>query len=132
MGCTVVSGTKTEYLVISRGKWDSGAAKEEIESAIDTFYDWLQEHIAAGRMKPGSRLGTGGAVVSREGIVMDGPFGESKEIVGGYWTIVANSLREAAELAAENPCARLGLHYEVRPLEAERASAYKITNETPR
>lgn len=71
-------------------------------------------------------------MVSKSGIVTDGLFGEAKEVIGGYWTIVAGSLREAAELAAENPCARFGLYYEIRPLEVDHASVSKITNETPR
>jgi hypothetical protein len=82
-------------------------------------------------MKMGSRLSRERAVVSKAGIVTDGPFGEGKEVVGGYWLIVARSLREAAELAAQNPCAQYGLSFEIRPLESERASACKIANETP-
>lgn len=124
------SSPAAEFLVLSRGQWDKDASKNDIESAIGEFYTWLAAHIENGRMKPGSRLGTHCALVSKTGIV-DGPFGESKEVIGGYWFILARSLREAAELAAENPCARYGLIYEIRPLESERASAYKRTNETP-
>src|SRR5438093_12586100 len=56
---------------------------------------------------------------------------KTQEVVGGYWFIVARSLRDAAELAAQNPCAQFGLTFEIRPLEPERASAYKLANETP-
>jgi hypothetical protein len=126
-----MSATQQEYLVLSRGKWDKNASKDDIDRAIKTFYDWIERHVAAGRMKHGSRLSTHRAVVSKSGVLMDGPFGESKEIIGGYWFIVAGSLQEAAELAAENPCSQFGLHYEVRPLEPERASAYNLSNETP-
>ena len=120
-----------DYLVLSRGQWDKGASKEDIEAAIHKFYDWLARNIEAGRMKMGSRLSTERAVVSKAGIRTDGPFGEAKEVVGGYWFIVARSLREAAELAAQNPCAQFGLIFEIRPLESERASAYNTTNENP-
>jgi len=121
----------SEYLVLSRGQWDKEASKEEIEAAIVKFYNWLQRNIDAGKMKMGSRLSRERAVVSKRGIVTDAPFGESKEVVGGYWFIVAENLREAASLAAENPCAQYGLTFEIRPLEAERGSAYRVTNETP-
>jgi len=121
----------SEYLVLSRGQWDKDAPKEEIEAAIVKFYDWLERNIEAGKMKTGSRLSRERAVVSKRGIVTDGAFGESKEVVGGYWFIVARSLQEAASLAARNPCAQYGLTFEIRPLEAERASAYKPANETP-
>ena len=120
-----------EYLVLSRGQWDKDASKEEIEAAIVKFYDWLQRNVEAGKMKAGSRLGRERALVSKGGVVTDGAFGETKEVVGGYWFIVAESLSEAAGLAAQNPCAQYGLTYEIRPLEAERASAYRVANETP-
>ena len=119
----------SEYLVLSRGQWDKGASKEDIESAIKRFYDWLGRNVEQGKMKTGSRLGTERAVVSKTGIVTDGPYNEAKEVVGGYWFILAGSLREAAELATQNPCAQYGLQYEIRPLEAARASVYNVTNE---
>jgi hypothetical protein len=121
----------SDYLVLSRGQWDKTASKEDIEAAIEKFYDWYSRNLKAGTMKPGSRLSTEGALVSKAGIVTDGPFGEAKEVIGGYWIIVARDLREAAELAAQNPCVKHGLTFEIRPLEAVRASAYNVTNETP-
>lgn len=120
----------SEFLVISRGKWDPNTEPKDIESAIDKFYRWLEQNIAEGRMVTGSRLGTEGAVVGKAGLITDGPFGESKEVVGGYWFILAADLRSAAELAAQNPCAQFGLTFEIRPLEAVRASVYNVTNET--
>jgi len=121
----------SEYLVLSRGQWDKDASKEDIEAAIHKFYEWYERNLKDRRMKAGSRLSRERALVSNAGIVTDGPFGEGKEVVGGYWFIVARSLREAAELAAQNPCAQYGLSFEIRPLESERASAYNVTNENP-
>lgn len=121
----------SEYLVLSRGVWDKGTTAADIQTAIDRFYDWYERNIREGRMKAGSRLTREAALVSRSGIVTDGPFSEAKEVVGGYWFIIASNLREAAEIAAENPCARYGLTFEVRPLESKRASADEFTNETP-
>ena len=121
---------KSEFLVLSRGRWDQDATPERIESVIDAFYSWLEEGMAAGRMKTGQRLATGGRTVGRE-FVSDGPFGETKEIIGGYWFILAHDLDEAQAIIAGNPCMALGLFYELRPVEAVRASAFAITNETP-
>lgn len=121
----------SEYLVISRGKWDKGASKEDIQAAIDSFYTWLEKMVDEGRMVPGQRLSHEGATVSRTGVVTDGPFGESKEVIGGYWFIRAGSLEEAAAIAAGNPCLRFGLFYEIRPLTPVAASAFDVTTETP-
>ncbi|MFG6433694.1 YciI family protein [Roseateles sp. LYH14W] len=121
---------KHDYLVISRGQWDERASTEDVQRAIDQFYVWYEGHLASGRMKPGSRLTREGKLIT-QGLVTDGPYTETKELVGGYWFIVATSLDEAAELALQNPCLAFGLMLEVRPLEPERARAEDITNETP-
>ena len=118
------------FLVISRGQWDESASQDEVQAAIDGFYAWYQHHLETGRMQAGSRLMPQGRVVGRRGIT-DGPFAETKELVGGYWFIVAGSLDEAAALAAENPCLAHGLTLEVRELDAAPARATDITNETP-
>ena len=121
----------SEYLVISRGQWDKDVSPEAIQNAIDQFYLWLGRLVEEGKMKRGQRLATEGKTVSRK-LVTDGPFGEAKEVIGGYWFIVAGSLEEAAQIAAGNPCLKCGLFYEIRPIDPERASAYTVTNETPR
>lgn len=119
-----------EYLVISRGQWDEDASPEDIQRAIDAFYVWYEHSLESGVMKPGSRLAREGKVVSRSS-VRDGPFAETKELVGGFWFIVAGSLEDAAAIAANNPCLAYGLNLEIRPLDSERARASALTNETP-
>ena len=119
-----------EYLVLSRGQWAAERSKEEIQSTIDQFYAWYDRLVLEGKVKPGHRLGTGTRYVTRTGII-DGPFTETKEVIGGYWFIVAGSLQEAVAIAAGSPCLACGLSYEIRPIELERASAYRESNETP-
>ena len=125
------SSASSEYLLLSRGQWDKASDKADIEAAIDKFYAWYEANLEKGRFKPGSRLTMDAALVTREGIRTDGPFAEGKEVIGGYWIIVAESLAAASALAAESPVLQHGIRYEIRPLEAERGSAYRITNETP-
>ena len=120
----------SDYLVISRGQWDPNLPPERIQRAIDDFYVWIESMVSAGKMRRGQRLGHVGKTVSRT-MVTDGPFGEAKELVGGYWFIVAGSLDEAAALAAENPCMQCGLFYEIRPVESAKATAFERTTETP-
>ena len=76
-----------------------------------------EQGLARGRLKPGSRLEHSARVVAR-GLITDGPFAETKEWVGGYWFIVAETLEQAATIAAENPCLQFGLSMEIRPLDA--------------
>lgn len=119
-----------DFLVLSRGKWDSDKSPEEIQRAIDAFYVWHDRLVQEGRLKPGQRLATQTKLVSRSG-VRDGPYAEAKEVVGGYWFFCATNLQEAVALASQNPCLACGLTFEIRPIESERASAFKLTNETP-
>jgi len=122
--------SKHEYLVISRGQWDEGATKDEVQAAIDRFYAWYDRGLAQGRLKAGSRLENRASLVSR-GAITDGPFVETKELIGGFWFIVADSLEEAAGIAAENPCLEFGLTLEIRPLDSARANVAVVASETP-
>ena len=105
-----------EYLVISRGQWDKTLSQDEIQSATEKFYIWYDRLINEGKMKPGQRLTSEGKTVARKDVITDGPFGESKEVIGGYWFILAHSLDEAAQIAKGNPCLDCGLLLEIRPI----------------
>lgn len=50
----------------------------------------------------------------REGRVVDGPFAEAKELVGGYWTIQARSAEEVLEWAKR--CPGVDCRVELRPI----------------
>ena len=51
-----------------------------------------------------------------ERVVTDGPFAETKEILGGYYLVETGTLEEAEAIAAQIPSARLGGTVEVRPV----------------
>ena len=48
--------------------------------------------------KEGSRI-----VAKNNGTLKDGPFNESKEVVAGYFHLVATDINEAVQIAKENP-----------------------------
>jgi hypothetical protein len=50
--------------------------------------------------------------------VIDGPFAETKEQIGGFFLIEARDFDEAVQVAAQWPSARIG-SIEVRPIEEE-------------
>lgn len=88
---------------------------------------WYAEYSAytAGLRKDGKLLGgeelqpvaTATAVRVRNGdtLVSDGPFAETKEVLGGFYLIDADSLDDAIDAAARIPSARIGT-IEVRPI----------------
>jgi hypothetical protein len=79
--------------------------------------------VGANQLQPSS---TATVVHVEDGktLTTDGPFAETKEVLGGYYLIEVDTLDEALEWAAKIPSARFG-HIEVRPIvlrEAEVAS----------
>jgi len=79
--------------------------------------------VGANQLQPSSTA-TVVQVVNGETLTTDGPFAETKEVLGGYYLIDVETLDEALEWAAKIPTARVG-HIEVRPIvmrEAEVAS----------
>ena len=66
----------------------------------------LQPAETATTVRPGS----GGALIT------DGPFADTKEVLGGYYVLDAPNLDEALEFAQRIPAVRLGGAVEVRPL----------------
>lgn len=119
---------QSEYLVIARGQWDQTLSREEIQNTIDRFYTWLDRLVDEGKMRRGQRLTYEGKTVKRHNVVTDGPFGESKEVVGGYWFIYAKSLAEAAQIAQGNPCLDCGMFFEIRPIDPEIATPDNTVN----
>ncbi len=74
----------------------------------------------AGAIKGGNalqRTATAKSVRVRDGksMVTDGPFAETKEQLGGYYLIEADSPDQATAIAAKLPSARSGI-IEVRPI----------------
>ena len=93
----------------------SPAQRDEMTRRWNEWYDGL---AAQGKVQHGRPLGLGGRVVSGvDGArVVDGPFAETKEIVGGYFFLTVADLDEATEIARRCPGLPLGLSVEVRPV----------------
>jgi hypothetical protein len=82
--------------------------------------DWVEGLVAQGKLQHGQPLGLGGRVVSGAGgaRVIDGPYAEAKETVGGYLLLNVTDLDEATEIAKQCPGLPIGLTVEVRPIVA--------------
>jgi hypothetical protein len=88
-------------------------------AALEAWKHYMQAVAAAGVMRGGNRLDAFSAtsVRVRDGQrqVQDGPFAESKELLGGYIVIDVPSLDEALRWAERSPSSLLG-STEVRPV----------------
>ena len=95
-----------------------------VEAEDDEGFPWLNELRARGAWILGDQLAPPrrGRSVRRRGgraIVTDGPFVETKETVGGFDLIEADSLDAAVEIASCHPVAEFGT-IEVRPMWGQR------------
>jgi hypothetical protein len=114
----------SEYLVICRGvRLDESVGPEELQNALEQFDAWFKRMSDQGKIKGGHQLAPEGKVLSGRKGVTDGPFAESKEGVAGYWTIRAESLEEAVEIAKEDPLLDYGHIVEIRPILPDVAEA---------
>ena len=80
--------------------------------------DWYEGLAAAGKVQHARPLELGGRVVS--GVngqrVVDGPYAEAKEVVGGYFFLTVADIDEATAIAQKCPGLAVGLTVEVRPV----------------
>jgi hypothetical protein len=86
-------GILGEYLAISEAPGVTGGAQLQPVTTSTTV-----------RVEDGKTLTT------------DGPFVETKEVLGGYYLFEGDDLDAAIEVAARIPAARMGGAVEVRPL----------------
>ena len=104
--------------------WEASTAAEK-EADIEVTRAWFREHGAAGRIVGGEELGRPHAAktVRKRGIT-DGPFVETKELLGGFIVVEVASEAEALEMAAGWPgLAWDGDAVEVRPAGSAEAEA---------
>ena len=94
-----------DFLLLFRGGLDfATATPEQLQDAMMKWKTWMDELSKAGKYYGGQRLTRNGAILKGEKKqLIDGPYAESKEIVGGYMSIKANDLNEAIEIAKGCP-----------------------------
>ncbi|MGV3601234.1 MAG: YciI family protein [Dyadobacter fermentans] len=94
-----------------------GLSPEELQSSMQQWMDWIGGIAAQGKLiDRGNRLANEGAVVRPSQVVTDGPYIETKESVGGFIMVRAESLAEATEMAKGCPILFAGGNVEVRPI----------------
>ena len=80
---------------------------------------YIEKLKKEGKLISAQPIERSGKIISGEGGVWkDIPFNESKEVIGGYYHILANDLDEAMEIARRNPEFEFNkdTRIEVRPL----------------
>jgi len=93
---------------------------EEIQAIIARYRAWRQKSIDAGRLAGGQKLEDGTArIMKGEGSqlrVTDGPYSETKDVIGGFFMIKASSYEDAVEWSKDCPHLSYGT-IEIRKVE---------------
>lgn len=91
------------------------ATPEQMQANMQLWFGWIDKLKAKNVYVAGEALtATAKKVKGPKAIITDGPFAESKEVVGGFFIVKANSIEEATEMAKDCPDLPLNGEVEVR------------------
>jgi hypothetical protein len=107
----------SEFVYLYRGGSREGSP-EEMQQVMQKWMLWFKELSEKGHIKnPGHPLErTGRLVTGKQKTVTDGPFVETKDVVGGYTLVEARDLEQAVELSKGCPIFEREGMVEVRPV----------------
>ena len=94
---------------------------EMIQTIIQKYNDWAEKLQQAGHLvslnKLRDELGRNMTGFGEKQVVTDGPYAETKEVIGGYWIITAKDYDKAVKLSSDCPSLEFGGRIEVREIE---------------
>jgi hypothetical protein len=110
-----------KYMLIMRTTDEANAAFQDVDftEVMEAMGRYNDEMISAGVLVAAEGLDDPelGVVVdysSQPPVVTDGPYGETKELFGGFWIVDVASKEEAVEWAKRAPMAGPGVKAEIR------------------
>jgi len=110
-----------EFLLLFRGDQpnrEAADSPERMQQNMMKWKTWMDEMASKGKLNGGQPLTTEGKTINgKSKKVLDGPFAEGKEIVGGYLLIKANDFNDAVELSQACPIFDDGGSVEIREIQ---------------
>ncbi len=109
-----------EFMLFIRSeeKPKANLSPEQLQQHIEKVGSFIKKLADQGRMKSAQPLEMEGRMLSyKDGKVIDGPYNETKEIISGYYHLLAEDLDEAIAITKEDPRFEEGIwRIEVRPI----------------
>lgn len=110
-----------EFMLFIRTEGDpwQTMSPAQMQEHVQKAMNYIGGLTEKGVIKSAQPLDMAGKTISGEsGALKDGPFNESKEVIAGYFHILAKDLDEAISIAKANPIFEdgLGARIEVRPI----------------
>ena len=112
-----------KYMLLLHDRTDGFAAMspEQMQQVIQKYVAWGDKLRTSGVIQDGQKLtDEPGRVIRTDGgqvRVVDGPYSETKEVLGGYYTIAADNYDAAVEIARSCPHVDYGGTIEVRQID---------------
>jgi hypothetical protein len=110
-----------EFMLLIRNEGDgkAGFSPEEQMQFLKAAQNYIEDLMKDGKLKSAQPLLREGKMISGSaGAFKDGPYNETKEIIVGYYHILAKDIDEAVSIAKRNPefAYVKGAKIEVRPI----------------
>lgn len=103
------------FMFLFRGGLEpKNSSPEEMQNNMQKWMSWVDKLKKQGVYKAGEALMPTGKTLRKDNVVTDGPFAESKEIIGGFFIIEAADMKAALDIAQDCPDLPLGGYVEVR------------------
>jgi hypothetical protein len=98
-----------------------GLSPEEMQKAIEKYMAWTKRPCHKGGIRLANDHGRVVRVENGKSRVADGPYSETKEVLGGYFIIEAANYDEAVKLALDHPHIEYNGTIEIRETWGERS-----------
>ena len=90
--------------VKTKGDHLENLSLKEQQAHVQKIGNYIQGLLKSGKLKGAQPLDMEGRqIIGNKGAFKDGPFNESKEVIVGYFHILAGDMNEAIEIAKANP-----------------------------
>ena len=110
-----------EFMLLIRTEGDhlSSLTPEKQQEHLQRVIIYIEDLMKNGKLKSAQPLEMESTIISgTKGKLKDGPFNESKEVIAGYFMILAKDMNEAIEIGKRNPIfeSATSARIEVRPI----------------
>lgn len=93
-----------DFMILLKGGDYADMSPQESQQSMEKFIAWARKLRDEKQFKGGDELQSTGRVLSvQNGAVVDGPFIETKESIGGYFIIEARDYDHAVAISKECP-----------------------------
>ena len=95
-----------EFMLFIKTEGDhlEGLSPEEQQAHVQKIGNYIGNLMEEGKLKGAQPLEMEGTTIhGKQGVFKDGPFNESKEVIVGYFHILAENLEDAIKIAKANP-----------------------------